>query len=107
MRKSDIENLAKRMAKSPASGQIAPDARKAAQEREDIGTVNLTPETVDAIVGGLSREIRRAILELGPIVARLAAADTIHSFERLATVFDRAVIEGQTAADIINRRGVE
>ena len=107
MRKSDIENLAKRMSKSPASGQIAPDARKAAQEREEIGSVNLTPETVDAIVGGLSREIRRAMLELGPIIARLAAADTIHSVERVATVLGRAVVEGQTAADIVKRLEVK
>lgn len=101
MRKADFENIAKRMEKSRTSGQIAQDVRKASQEREEIRVVNLTPETVDAIVDGLSREIRRAMLELGPIIARLAAADTIHSVERVTTVLGRAVAEGKTAADIV------
>ena len=85
---------------------IASDAR-AAQERETRGAVNLTPETIDAIVGGFSSELRRALLELGPILARLAAADTIHSVERVATVLGRAAVEGQTAADIVKEMEVK
>lgn len=87
--------------KSATASAIASDAREAPQERETRGAVNLTPETIEAIVGGFSRELRRALLELGPIIARLAAADTIHSVERLATVIRRAVDEGRTAADIV------
>lgn len=86
---------------------ITSDAREAAQERETRGAVNLTPETIDAIVGGFSRELRRALLELGPILARLAAADTIHSVERVATVLGRAVVEGRTAADVVKEMEVK
>lgn len=93
--------------KSGTASAIASDAREAAQERETRGAVNLTPETVDAIVGGFSRELRRALLELGPILARLAAADTIHSLERVATVLGRAVVEGRTAADVVKELEVK
>lgn len=88
---------------SGTASAIASDAREAAQDRETRGAVNLTPETIEAIVGGLSRELRRALLELGPIIARLAAADTIHSVERVSTVLGRAVVEGQTAAEVLRK----
>lgn len=93
--------------KSGTVSAIASDAREATQERETRGAVNLTPETIEAIVGGFSRELRRALLELGPIIARLAAADTIHSVERLATVIRRAVDEGRTAADVVKELEVK
>lgn len=115
MNKAKIERMAREArakaakagAKSAAASAIASDAREAAQEHETCGAVNLTPETVDAIVGGFSRELRRALLELGPILARLAAADTIHSFERVATVLGRAVVEGRTAADVVKELEVK
>lgn len=79
---------------------------KITQERETRGAVNLTPETVDAIVGGFSRELRRAMLELGPILARLAAADTIHTVERAPKVFGRALDEAQAARVVLAEAGV-
>lgn len=109
MNKAKIERMAREArakaaqagARSKTDSAIASDAREAAKERETSVAVNLTPETVDAIVGGFSRELRRALLELGPILARLAAADTIHSVERTSTVIGRAVVEGRTAADVV------
>lgn len=47
-------------------------------------------------------EIRAALADLGPILARLAAADTVHTTEFPETVFRRAVDEGRIARSIIN-----
>lgn len=46
-------------------------------------------------------EIRAALADLGPVLARIAAADTIHTTERPETVLDRAVKEGRLAAEIM------
>ena len=90
---------------SAQAAQIASDAPEAAQERETREAV-LTPETIDAIVGGFSRELRRALLEVGPILARLAAADTIHTVERPPRVFGRALEEAQAARAVLAEAGV-
>lgn len=46
-------------------------------------------------------EIRAALVEFGPILARLAAADTVRTTERPETVLERAVAEGRLAAEIM------
>lgn len=111
MRKADIMKLAihkrgERPIKSHGEA-IAPDAREAANKRETREAVNLTPEAIGAIVDGFSRELRRVLLEVGPIIARMAAADTIHTVERPATIFGRALQEAQTAAGVIDEAGVK
>jgi hypothetical protein len=100
MRKSDIENLAKRRAKAQASGQIAPEKREGATVRA-AGRCggHLTREDIRAAV-------RDALLEVGPILARLAAADTIHTVERAPRVFGRALVEAQTATCVMQEAGV-
>ena len=110
MNKSKSEALARReRAKAavakPKADVIAPDAREAAQERETRGAVNLTAETIDAIVGGVSREIRRALLEIGPMLARIAAADTIRTVEKPARVLGRAIDEGRMAQALLEEMG--
>lgn len=110
MNKSKIEAMARRERAKAAAAKlkaetIAPDAREAAQEREARGAVNLTAETIDAIVCGFSRELQRALLELGPILARLAAADTIRTVEKPARVLGRAIGEGQMAQALLDEMG--
>ena len=115
MNKAKIEKMARnaraksaqaKPTQSAQAAQIASDAPEAAQERETREAVNLTPETIDAIVGGFSRELRRALLEVGPILARLAAADTIHTVERPPRVFGRALEEAQAARAVLAEAGV-
>ena len=47
-------------------------------------------------------EIRAALAEFGPILARLAAADTIHTTEFPETVLRRAVDEGRLARRLMD-----
>lgn len=107
MNKSQINRMAKQRQATAAARPIAQNAPGRPQEHAAVQAVNLSPETIDALVGGFSRELRRALLELGPILARIAAADTIHTVERVATVLGRAVVEGQTAADVVNDLGAK
>jgi hypothetical protein len=90
MRKSDIENLAKRRAKPQTGGQIAPQCRCGG---------HLTREDIRAAV-------RDALIEVGPILARLAAADTIHTVEQPPRVFRTALDEAQTARAVLAEAGV-
>lgn len=114
MNKTKIEKMAREArAKSAAArtktapaDAIAPDAREAAQERAASRTVNLSPETIDAILRGVSRELRRVLVDVGPILARLAAADTIHTVERPPRVFGGALVEAQTARAVLAEAGV-
>ena len=52
-------------------------------------------------------EVRAALAEFGPILARLAAADTIHTTERAETVLERAVKEGQLARRLMDGKTEE
>ena len=114
MNKAKIEKMAREArAKSAAARSktapadaIAPDAREAAQERAAVQTVNLSPETIDAILRGFSRELRRVLVEVGPILARLGAADPVHTVERPPRVFGRALDEAQTARAVLADAGV-
>ena len=116
MRKSDIENLAKRRAKAQTSGQIAPEKREGATVRAAGGGMGKnTPKAESALQcrcgGHLTREdiraaVRDALLEVGPILARLAAADTIHTVEQPPRVFRTALDEAQTARAVLAEAGV-
>lgn len=52
-------------------------------------------------------EIRAALAEFGPILARIAAADTIHTTERPETVLKRAVDEGRIARRLMDGKTEE
>jgi hypothetical protein len=52
-------------------------------------------------------EVRAALVEFGPILARLAAADTIHTTERAETVLERAVKEGRLARRLMDGKTEE
>ena len=121
MRKSDIERLAKRHAAQAARDTITPQTRKQATERTARvdGVVDDTPRRADApqcrscgqCGGHLTRDdikaaIRDVLLEVGPILARLAAADTVHTVERPPRVFGTALVEAQTAAAVLVEAGV-
>ena len=114
MNKAKIEKMAREArAKSAAArtktapaDAIAPGARQAAQERAAVQTVNLSPETIDAILRGFSRELRRVLVEVGPILARLGAADTVHTVERPPRVFGTALDEARIAQTVLTEAGV-
>ena len=102
MRKADIEKLAKRKrneqpTKSPG-GTIAPDAQEAAQEREEAGAVNLTPETCRALGEAVAVAICARLAKMLPIMARVAAADTLRSCQQRETIFKHAIDEGKFVA---------
>lgn len=83
----------------------AQNAPERVQGREEVQAVNLSPETIDALTSGFSRELRRALMEIGPILARLTAADLIYNTEQPAQVLDNSIREGETAAILIKRAG--
>lgn len=112
MNKATIQQIARRnrpkaQAASALAKEIASEASQRPQDRETSNGLNLTPETIEAIVDGFSRELRRALLEVGPFLARLAAADTIHSVEHKATIMSRSLVEGQTAAALLAKLGIK
>ena len=112
MNKATIQQIARRnrikaQAASSLAKEITSELSQRPQDRETSKGLNLTPETIEAIVDGFSREFRRTLLEVGPILARLAAADTIHSVEHKATIIGRSLVEGQTAAALLAELGVK
>lgn len=78
-----------------------------AQESETPRGVVIDPASVAAISGAIVEGVRAALLEIGPMLARLAAADTVHSVDRPAVVMGRHIIEGQTAQALLNELGVK
>ncbi len=105
MRKSDIEKLGKgkpaQVRANGSQGGIAPDAREAAQEREEREAVNLSRETINALADAVAGAIVTRLGVLLPVCARLAAADTIHTVQKAETVLRGAIKEGETAAAMI------
>jgi hypothetical protein len=70
---------------------------------QKIKTINNGVELRQAI----RAEIRAALAEFGPILARIAAADTIHTTERPETVLKRAVDEGRLARRLMDGKTEE
>ena len=112
MRKRDIEELAKRKRQQQAAQPIAPKAANSPQERAAHdgcghckGDGSARCEAISGAYTGIRalvrEEVREALLELGPILARLAMVDTIHTVERPDTLFRRAINEGTQARDIL------
>lgn len=112
MRKRDIEELAKRKRQQQAAQTIAPKAANPPQERAEHGGCGHCSARCEAIscdyTGNrelVREEVRAALLELGPILARLAAADTKHTSEQPETVFRHSINEGLLARDMM--KGLE
>lgn len=61
-------------------------------------SVELSARSVRAIAEAIAEKL----LEIGPKLARLAAADTIHSVERPETLFRRAIEEGASASALLS-----
>lgn len=61
-------------------------------------TVELSAGSVRAIAEAVAEKL----VEIGPKLARLAAADTIHSVERPETLFRRAIEEGASASALLS-----
>ena len=105
MRKAEIEKFAKRK-RAEVRGRadadiIAPDAREAAQKRTQPGAVNLAPETIQALAEAVAVSVGAKMARLLPVVARIAAADTLHTCERGDTVLRHAIDEGIAAANLM------
>ena len=61
------------------------------------GVVEISERSVRAIADAVSEKL----MDIGPKLARLAAADTIHSVERPKTVLSRAIAEGVSARALL------
>ena len=67
-------------------------------EAAEGGAVELSAGSVRAIAEAVAEKL----VEIGPKLARLAAADTIHSVERSETLFRRAIEEGASASALLS-----
>ena len=61
-----------------------------------------TGELSAASVRAIAEAVAEKLVEIGPKLARLAAADTIHSLERPETLFRRAIEEGASASALLS-----
>lgn len=52
----------------------------------------------------IANAVEARLMRLMPVVARLAAADTIHTTERPETVMRHAIAEGRIAAEILKEQ---
>ena len=52
-------------------------------------------------VRAIAEAVAEKLVEIGPKLARLAAADTIHSIERPETLFRRAIEEGASVSALL------
>ena len=52
-------------------------------------------------VRAIAEAVAEKLVEIGPKLARLAAADTIHSVERPETLFRRAIEEGASVSALL------
>ena len=88
------------MAASPKKAKPATSNGGGAAEG---GAVELSAGSVRAIAEAVAEKL----VEIGPKLARLAAADTIHSIERAETLFRRAIEEGASASALLSSGAVE
>ena len=88
------------MAASPKKAKSKPTSGGEAVKGE---SVELSARSVRAIAEAIAEKL----LEIGPKLARLAAADTIHSVERPETLFRRAIEEGASASALLSSGAVE
>lgn len=64
--------------------------------------VELSAGSVRAIAEAVAEAVAEKLVEIGPKLARLAAADTVHSVERPGTIFRRAIEEGASASALLS-----
>ena len=83
------------MAASPKKAKAPPSNGGEAVKGE---AVELSAGSVRAIAEAVAEKL----VEIGPKLARLAAADTIHSVEQPETVFRRAIEEGSSASALLS-----
>lgn len=82
------------MVTSPKKARNAPTNVGKAAECE---VVELSARSVRAIAEAIAEKL----LDIGPKLARLAAADTIHTIENPNTVLKRAIDEGVSARTLL------
>lgn len=101
MRKSDIERLARRRQQQAKPTATHGNAPRIAQDRADASGGKSHGHTCACACGGEFERLVNALIEIGPILARIAAVDTVRTTEQPATLFRRAVSEGVEAAAIL------
>lgn len=75
----------------------SPKKPKPAPTKSSETVVELSPGSVRAIAEAVADKL----VEVGPKLARLAAADTIHTVEKPETVLRRAIDEGDVASEMM------
>lgn len=78
------------MAASPKKAKLPPTNSSKAVVEISAGSVRAIAEAV-----------ADKLVEVGPKLARLAAADTVHSIEKPETVLRRAIAEGASASEML------
>lgn len=77
---------------------------KKAKPATTNGGVSVKGEAVElsaSSVRAIAEAVAGKLLEIGPTLARLAAADTVHSVERPETILRRAIDEGDSARALL------
>lgn len=109
MRKSDIEKFAHSPKASNGErhghATAAQNARREAKTREITQGVELSASSVAALSSAIVDGLAAKLVELLPVVARIAAADTVHTMQGEDAVMRKAVSEGVKAVEIV-RQGV-
>ena len=73
-----------------------------ALEAADMASV--PEQTMQDFAEAVAEAVAGMLLEIGPTLARLAQADTIHTSENPETVFRRAIMEGDIARGLLPER---
>ena len=94
-RKSEAQRVdpSQNTSAEPPSAEPQSEARTGQGALGAVDAAKIASEVTDAVCARLER--------LLPIYARLAAADTLHTSEKRATVIRRAIAEGIEATDLI------
>ena len=75
--------------------------RRAAETPE---AAQVSAQTMKDFAEAIAEAVARKLLEIGPALARIAQADTVHTAQQPATVFDRAIAEGDIARRLLDGR---
>lgn len=96
MNKRQIQQQERQGEKRQTQG-TAHKASISRQEREEAQGVVIARSSIEALADAIFERLRKH----GPLLARLAAADTIRTTEKPDTVFRRALSEAQLARAVI------
>ena len=58
-------------------------------------------QTAQDFAEAVAEAVARKLLEIGPALARIAQADTVHSVQQPETVFTHAIAEGEIARRLL------